>query len=249
VFASDFDQDGHADLVLGTQGFGDSGVLLLHGRGDGTFDPAVYTVTSSNGTSASSTLDVALGDLNGDGRSDVVAANRRFNSSGSAVIAQDLTVLLTQPDGSLVVDGSTPVHFARGTAVADFNGDGRQDIASDDCVLLQNSGPSPAAAPALLSPNSGPAGSAHLAIRFAPNPWRDGGRVSFMLPRSGRVSLGLYDLNGRRVASLLDGAWLEAGENQVTVARRPAGSGPGVYFYRLWTADGSANARVVLTNR
>ena len=247
IFAADFDHDGRQDLVVGSQGFGDSGVQTLHGHGDGTFDPAVYTMTSSNGTSPSTTLDVAVGDLNGDGRPDVVAANVRFDSNGHPV-ARDLTVLLDQADGTLVIDGSTPVPFARGTVVADFNGDGRQDIASDDCVELQNA-PAPPAAAALLSAGAGVPASPRLAVSFSPNPWRDAGAVTFVLARAGRASLGLYDLNGRRVASLLDGARLEAGEHWLALARRPEAAGPGVYFYRLWTETGSATARVVLTAR
>jgi hypothetical protein len=70
-----------------------------------------------------------------------------------------------------------------------------------------------------------------------------------MLPRSSRVSLGLYDLNGRRVASLLNGAVLEAGDHRLALAHPPAGAGPGVYFYRLWTEGGSTSVRVVLTTR
>jgi hypothetical protein len=248
VFAVDFDQDGHPDLVVGSQDFGDSGVQTLHGRGDGTFDPAVYTVTSSNGTFVTTTLDVTVGDLNGDGHPDVVAGNVRYDSNQHPV-ARDLTLLLCQPGGSLIVDGNTPVHYARGLVVADFNGDGLQDIASDDCVQLQNAAAFATAAAALHSTGGGGLASPQLALSFAPNPWSDAGQVSFMLPRSSRVSLGLYDLNGRRVASLLNGAVLEAGDHRLALAHPPAGAGPGVYFYRLWTEGGSTSVRVVLTTR
>jgi hypothetical protein len=247
LIATDFDQDGRVDLVLGSQDFGDSGVQTLRGHGDGTFDPAVYTVTSTNGAFPSSSLDVAVGDLNGDGRPDVVACNRRFDAVG--VVAQDLTVLLDQPGGSLVIDGTTPVAFARGVVIADWNRDGLQDIANDGCVLLQNAGPAPLALGAARSPGAATPREPSLALSFAPVPWREGGRVTFSLPRAGRVSLGLFDLGGRLVASLVDGVELAAGEHQLQFAHRPADAAPGVYFYRLWTEQGAVTRRVVLTAR
>jgi hypothetical protein len=65
---------------------------------------------------------VVIGDLNGDGRADVVAANRAANT---------VSVLMGNGDGSLQsrIDypvGTTPV----GVALGDFNGDGKPDIAT-----------------------------------------------------------------------------------------------------------------------
>jgi hypothetical protein len=244
IFATDFDLDGRTDLVLGTQALGNSGVLTLHGNGDGTFAPAVYQATSTNGGNFTATLYVAVGDLNHDGRPDVVAANRRFNAN-FILVDQDVTVLLAQPSGSLVIDGNTPVHFAVGVAVAEFNEDGRADIETDDCVQLQTGPISP-----LVRTGTGdaPASSAKLAlsVTIAPNPLRDHGRAEFTLPQAGRVSLAVYDISGRRMLSIADDREFTAGAHSLPLARGVA-LPAGVYLVRLQTAAGAAVHRVVVS--
>lgn len=85
---------------------------------------------------------------------------------------------------------------------------------------------SPAALPAVLAlrPN-------------VPNPFNPTTRLRFDLPRSGSVSLTIFDIQGRRVRTLVDGQ-MDAGRHQITwhgrddVGRRVSS---GVYFYRLNT--------------
>ena len=59
--AADVDADGHMDLVVGT-----TGVALMLGHGDGTFDPPVVMYPSLGRVTV-----MAVGDLNDDGRVDV----------------------------------------------------------------------------------------------------------------------------------------------------------------------------------
>jgi hypothetical protein len=87
-----------------------------------------------------------------------------------------------------------------------------------------------------------------LPVRFAllgnwPNPFDRGTRISYTVPRQMRVSLGVYDPSGRRVAGLVDGTvdpgthsayWNGCDARGRRVAR-------GVYFYRL---DGEATSAV-----
>ncbi len=64
---------------------------------------------------------VALADMNGDGRTDLVVANSNVPS---------ISVLLGQPDGTLGVKTDYPTSAAAGALVtADFNGDGKMDVA------------------------------------------------------------------------------------------------------------------------
>jgi len=68
-----------------------------------------------------------------------------------------------------------------------------------------------------------------------PNPGRGGLRIPFVLPADGPVELAVFDLNGRRVATLLDGPGA-AGEHRVTWDGHAADGravSPGVYLYRL----------------
>src|SRR5438445_7345689 len=60
VAVGDFNGDGHLDLAVA----GHSGVSILHGNGDGTFQPAQSYFAGSNPS------DVAVGDFNDDGKLD-----------------------------------------------------------------------------------------------------------------------------------------------------------------------------------
>ncbi len=63
-----------------------------------------------------------------------------------------------------------------------------------------------------------------------PNPFNPSTSISFSLENSGHVSLGVYDVLGRRVALLLNES-LQSGEHQISFNARSLSSG--VYFYRL----------------
>lgn len=64
----------------------------------------------------------------------------------------------------------------------------------------------------------------------APNPFRGSTQISYRLSREGQVRLGIFDVRGRLVKSVLD-AQLPAGEHLVRVDGN--GLSSGVYFYRL----------------
>ncbi len=81
----------------------------------------------------------------------------------------------------------------------------------------------------------------------SPDPVRAGARVRFALPTPRRVTLAIYDVQGRFVARLLDRATLAAGTHDVAFsARRWA---PGLYLCRLRTDDGETVARRFLVVR
>jgi hypothetical protein len=114
--AGDFNGDGKLDVAVANSGFGSAGgaVSVLLGNGDGTFQAPQSFPTDFNPVS------VAVADLNGDGKLDIVTAD-----SGGA----DVTVLLGNGDGNFQSPqffdvGSTPTSVA----VGDFNHDGVPDL-------------------------------------------------------------------------------------------------------------------------
>lgn len=101
---------------------------------------------------------------------------------------------------------------------------------------------------ALEEPSGLPAGDPANALKLTvgTNPLRGPGRVSFALPAEDEVHLGLFDLEGRRVAGLLEAARLPGG---TYTAALPAGMGPGIYFLRLETTHAGARCQQVIVVR
>jgi len=64
-----------------------------------------------------------------------------------------------------------------------------------------------------------------------PNPARSRALIRFMLPSTVVVTLGVYDLQGRRVATLLDHELQSPGTHEVPL--RTEGWRAGMYLYRL----------------
>jgi hypothetical protein len=93
-----------------------------------------------------------------------------------------------------------------------------------------------------------PGPGAELSFSVAPNP-ASTARINFVLPRATNVSLGVFDLQGRQVASLASGR-LPAGT--YTKEWRPSASqmkgGSGVYFYRLKAGSETRVVRGVIIN-
>jgi hypothetical protein len=87
--------------------------------------------------------------------------------------------------------------------------------------------------------------------RPVPNPWRGTGTValSFTLPAGQRVSLAVFDTQGRRTATLADG-WLDAGEQTLLWDGREAGgtqAAAGVYLVRLRGEGFTRTQRLAIT--
>ena len=122
VAVGDFDSDGNLDLV--TANASSDNVSVLLNDGTGSFGSATNFDVGTFPTS------VAVGDFNEDGNLDLVTSNLGQFSLGNTV-----SVLLGNGTGSF----GSATNFTVGTGpaavdVADFNGDGNQDLA----VVTQN---------------------------------------------------------------------------------------------------------------
>jgi hypothetical protein len=143
VAVADFNLDGIPDAVVanGCKGCANGTVGVLLGIGDGTFQPAVTYNSGGVGPIA-----VAAGDVNGDGKPDVVVVNSCVSSTNCST--STVAVLLGNGDGTFqpAVTYGSGGEGSFGMAVADVNGDGKLDVlvaiytssAGNVAVLLGN---------------------------------------------------------------------------------------------------------------
>ena len=128
VGVADLDGDGIPDLAVADQGpvEGNSTAAVMHGNGDGTFAaPSMFEVGNFPDS-------IAIGDLNGDGRPDLVIANQY---SGA------ISVLLATGPGTFAPQQQY-AQPGTGVALADLDGDGRPEIliTANDLIVLHNAG-------------------------------------------------------------------------------------------------------------
>jgi FG-GAP-like repeat len=128
IAVGDFNEDGRQDLATANSGHGADGVSILIGKGDGTFAPATHVRWAKPDEFAiPKPFSIASGDFNRDGHVDLATAN-----FGTVTVG----ILLGRGDGTFSRQPDLPVPFNNGNlvgvAVADFNGDARQDLAVSD---------------------------------------------------------------------------------------------------------------------
>ena len=231
VFPWDTNGDNWIDLV--SADYGNGGISVLENTGVGAAFAPAFNLPSDDLPHG-----IWAADLNGDGELDLVTAN-----SG----ASDVSVFRNLGGGTFeepisIPTGTTPYAVVGG----DWNADGLVDLAtvnrtSGDLSLLLN-GVVTDAGPAV------PGAPLATGIReVGPNPFRERATIRFALSRPGRVEIRVYDVRGRTIAPLFEGA-LPGGFHTTTwdgrdrAGRRVAA---GVYFLRMDT-ENRAWARKIL---
>jgi hypothetical protein len=118
VVTGDFNNDGNADLAFAD--WLSNQLVILLGNGDGTFQKPLII-------RAPSPTSLAVGDLNGDGNLDLVVTESGGSGSGT------LAVYLGEGTGKFHLKATYGLGaYAGVVTVADFDGDGRLDVAAVD---------------------------------------------------------------------------------------------------------------------
>lgn len=185
-------------------------------------------------------VDAVAVDVNGDGYEDVVVANRTgpslsflFGNAGGTVGERaDLGL------------AESPLRIGLG----DLDNNRRPDLA------VVTSGPIGALlflntlAPPTPPPASGPGDVVpRMTLRAAPNPFRASVSLEFDLDAPTGVGLGVWDVSGRRIRRIVEGAVTAGAARFAWDGRDDAGhpAPPGIYFVRLETAGGRVTRKLV----
>jgi hypothetical protein len=120
VAVGDLNGDGRLDLAVAN--FGPSSVTVLLGDGSSGFGPA----PGSPFATGTNPISISIGDLNGDGRSDLVTAD--FSSKSATVLLGGGSGDFKPAPGSPFAVESNP----DSVAIGDFNGDGLPDFVAAD---------------------------------------------------------------------------------------------------------------------
>jgi hypothetical protein len=208
----DVNGDGRAELATLAVPFGSSGGQVQVYEIVGDYRDTTFVFRPEWGLAVNDCRRLAMGDLDDDGHAElcvrigVESAWRTYFFRHGQWERYDVLPPVT----------------ADSISFADADNDGDLDLFTPNDVCLSLS-PEAVDRDFILHPSS-------LALSCFPNPFNARTEIRFVLPQAARVELALFDILGRRVATLANGV-LTAGEHSVPFDGSNWGSG--IYFARL----------------
>jgi hypothetical protein len=158
IATADMNDDGNLDIVEAGGSTG-TGIAVLLGSSHGVFGAPIITAVGCGQANRGGVNYIALGDVTGDGKVDVVAT---IDNAGGGCPSNEVAVLAGLDTGKF----KAPVYYSTGTtqqsgpvALADFNGDGKLDLvfsnADGSISVLLNKGKGVYGAAAVIAGASG----------------------------------------------------------------------------------------------
>ena len=195
-------------------GVGDNGTIVK------SIDGGVNWLQQPTWTTSIELMDVEFNPLNGHGWISGNDQTARHSTDGGVTWVNLLPVLESVTDDIDCIYLQNELH--------------RLYIGADDCMVQywdsSPTGDTPMSLPFVLNQNY-------------PNPFNPSTTISFTLDRDGYVSLNVYDVTGRVVATILNKT-MTAGSYDVGF--NASGISSGVYFYKLKTADQEMTRKMIL---